>query len=652
MKKKIVGVSLFSNLDLFLKGLVKLGVLPGFACEINKWPAMIHATNFKYPDGTPVLTPCVEITWEDVLKIKERGKEEGLNLSHLWWKQEGKYYRHKGVEEINGREIRELCEKIYGQDIIIILIGGPPCGDLTKLNHSRDRGRTKLIFEFLRVLKELDPDVALMEEAEELLEKQERETLIKFLQHSKLLPYKLAYMHMNAIHYPEGRQSRTRTISMFVANRLGKLPVFPKAEPEKAKRVGELIDIDHWFSGNFTDRIKTKNDFMSTLTSGAPLWFAKDGVKRKPTFEEKMYFMGAEKGDFILPEGVKIPQHELSLAAGNGVCMNLSHALATTIIEKILFLKYDGDGFFVPIDNGTDPSPNNDGSIDTNVILVSDNTATVNENNVPSDTTKQQLFSIDRNDATKNSVQEEILPIKIPAHSISQLVINQEKDLKQDVEKIQIKITDEVIAIRNVNPKIITSDQLQNMHFDILQFPKKWNTLFGDPSVNFFCVIHGLPGEGKSTFAIQFAKFLADNFGRVIYISGEEGFSMTFKNKFMLNKVNSKQLYVADLRTFDDIVRVIPADFYQFIFIDSLDNMNIDADKMKALRLKYPSATIISICQSTKSGLMRGSQEIVHDSDIVVQVQDGLAITTKNRFKEKGMTYEVFEEITVTEHKQ
>lgn len=39
---------------------------------------------------------------------------------------------------------------------------------------------------------------------------------------------------------------------------------------------------------------------------------------------------------------------------------------------------------------------------------------------------------------------------------------------------------------------------------------------------------------------------------------------------------------------------------------------------------------------------MRGSYEIVHDSDIEVDVVKGIAETNKNRFKEKGMIFEVF----------
>jgi predicted ATP-dependent serine protease len=71
--------------------------------------------------------------------------------------------------------------------------------------------------------------------------------------------------------------------------------------------------------------------------------------------------------------------------------------------------------------------------------------------------------------------------------------------------------------------------------------------------------------------------------------------------------------------------------------------MKIDADKMKKIRERYKNSALITISQSTKDGKMRGSYEIVHDCDIAVKVENGVASTTKNRFKEKGLTLSVFE---------
>lgn len=71
--------------------------------------------------------------------------------------------------------------------------------------------------------------------------------------------------------------------------------------------------------------------------------------------------------------------------------------------------------------------------------------------------------------------------------------------------------------------------------------------------------------------------------------------------------------------------------------------MRIGASELKELRTLYSNSALITISQSTKAGQMRGSYEIVHDSDIAVSVSGGIAETVKNRFLEKGRTLEIFE---------
>lgn len=99
--------------------------------------------------------------------------------------------------------------------------------------------------------------------------------------------------------------------------------------------------------------------------------------------------------------------------------------------------------------------------------------------------------------------------------------------LKKDVSNV---------SLTDINSdKIISSQNLQKMEFKALNFQGKWQNLFGPPSINFHCMLHGMLGEGKSTFAIQFAKYLADNFGRVIYISGVMMQNTYYKQNLLLN---------------------------------------------------------------------------------------------------------------------
>jgi archaellum biogenesis ATPase FlaH len=189
---------------------------------------------------------------------------------------------------------------------------------------------------------------------------------------------------------------------------------------------------------------------------------------------------------------------------------------------------------------------------------------------------------------------------------------------------------------------VVNSGDLVKMDYDQFDFKGKWLVFIGNPAINFFTAIHGKAGEGKSTFAIQFANYLATNFGKVLYVSGEEGFSKTFKDKFERLGATAQNLYVGDLKALKDIETELKKNAYHFIFIDSLDTLKIGPDEMKKLRQMFPEKAFITISQSTKDGKMRGSYEIIHDSDIVIQVADGKATTTKNRFLERDRVFEVF----------
>ncbi len=39
---------------------------------------------------------------------------------------------------------------------------------------------------------------------------------------------------------------------------------------------------------------------------------------------------------------------------------------------------------------------------------------------------------------------------------------------------------------------------------------------------------------------------------------------------------------------------------------------------------------------------MRGSQEIIHDADITAKGEDGVVLTTKNRYHKRDMEFDVF----------
>jgi predicted ATP-dependent serine protease len=103
-----------------------------------------------------------------------------------------------------------------------------------------------------------------------------------------------------------------------------------------------------------------------------------------------------------------------------------------------------------------------------------------------------------------------------------------------------------------------------------------------------------------------------------------------------------QQKYQFNLHSLDEVLTHVPENEYSFIILDSLNNMRIDAAGLQQIRKKYPTSSLLCITQSTKQGLMRGSQEIIHDCDIEIAVDSGIAKTVKNRFAENGKGFVVF----------
>lgn len=236
------------------------------------------------------------------------------------------------------------------------------------------------------------------------------------------------------------------------------------------------------------------------------------------------------------------------------------------------------------------------------------------------------------------SVEAPMKSIPLDAEQKSQISVqNRPKDVQKNNEK---STPTPPFAVKEV--KIKTSIDVGKMEFKALRFLEAWQEFLGLPALDFSMAIHGLPGQGKSTFALLFALYLAENFGRVLYITAEEGFSKTMQDKLKLNEAFHPDLHIADLRSMEDIITEVKTNTYHFIFIDSLNKLHIDTEGMRELRKRYQGAAFITVSQSTKDGKLRGSQEIVHDCDIAIEVKEGIARTTKNRFQESPREYSIF----------
>ncbi len=179
---------------------------------------------------------------------------------------------------------------------------------------------------------------------------------------------------------------------------------------------------------------------------------------------------------------------------------------------------------------------------------------------------------------------------------------------------------------------ILLSTDIVKMEFQTLNFDGKFKELIGNPSINFSAMVYGMPGSGKTTFCILFAKYLAEKFNKkVLFATIEEGINHTFKEKLTRLHAYHPNIIVSNH---------LPKNMngIDVVFIDSVNAFNLSAADLNKFKKQYPNKILIEILQCTKDGKFKGSQEYEHDVDVVICVENGIASTIghKNRFGKSG----------------
>jgi len=195
------------------------------------------------------------------------------------------------------------------------------------------------------------------------------------------------------------------------------------------------------------------------------------------------------------------------------------------------------------------------------------------------------------------------------------------------------KMLETIDNVKNKPSKgIINSNQLREMEFELLPFSGVWADMFGKVSQPFFTMVFGMPGSGKSTFNILFSKYLANDLNlKILYVASEEGFTYTLREKFDRLDAFSDNI---------DIAYKLPTNFkdYDFIFIDSVNELGFDPDEVGKLIMKgrQNQTSFVFIYRATKDGKYKGLSENEHLVDVSIKVENGLTFNQKNRFGGNG----------------
>jgi len=174
---------------------------------------------------------------------------------------------------------------------------------------------------------------------------------------------------------------------------------------------------------------------------------------------------------------------------------------------------------------------------------------------------------------------------------------------------------------------VLTAEQMANRELDLHEFISFWFDLFGNPGRNFTMMIHGEPGNGKTILLLKFSQYLAEMFGKVIYVSSEE-----FSSPTMTKKVQEFLSPRPDRLHFAENIKQPDLSQYDFIILDSVNHLKLKESDYDALRLAYPKAAFVFILQHTKGGYFKGGKDWEHNAEIVAEVSKGTINVSKNRY--------------------
>ena len=174
---------------------------------------------------------------------------------------------------------------------------------------------------------------------------------------------------------------------------------------------------------------------------------------------------------------------------------------------------------------------------------------------------------------------------------------------------------------------IMSSRDLKDYRYDNYDFDGKWLDLVGKPAKKFHMMVYGRPKQGKSYFCFDLAQYLS-NFGKVLYIAAEEGFSATLQKKLEDMGGDNENLDFANFRDYETIKNALPGHDYRFVVIDSVNYIRIEPEQIEELKADNPRMALITVQQATKDGKFRGSQQFAHNCDIIIEVIQGVAHST------------------------
>jgi predicted ATP-dependent serine protease len=197
---------------------------------------------------------------------------------------------------------------------------------------------------------------------------------------------------------------------------------------------------------------------------------------------------------------------------------------------------------------------------------------------------------------------------------------------------------------------------VQNLTFELLKFTGHASVLDQLDHTKAFVFLKGEPGAGKTHFSFLLLQcFIKQHGFNCAYLSIEEGASK--KNHDLCEKLKIKGLFTLYDSGSVETLEILCKEGnnhgrFDAIFIDSWQKLILGTPKteqdtlVQKFRTVYPKIIFVVISQVTKSGDIRGSNELKHDASLTLEIQknsEGNRSIKVIKSRMNGETGEIYE---------
>lgn len=194
--------------------------------------------------------------------------------------------------------------------------------------------------------------------------------------------------------------------------------------------------------------------------------------------------------------------------------------------------------------------------------------------------------------------------------------------------------------------RTLSANQLLNTNSRTIRLGGVWDDFIGEsPNFGFNMIIFGMPGSGKSHLSMRFANTLSQ-LGNVLYVLTEEdGTQNHVQERIRKWNLTTNVEYLNTTKS-TDIIDNLKTGKYNFVVIDSLSGLHDlhfsnHAQFISQMRA-YNLTGLVNLLQVNKDGSASGKNNVIHECDIQIEVEKGVATIRKNRFGTFDKTLEIF----------